>query len=163
MGGVLENNFQIIAEILQAIAVLMGVGLVLSALMQLKKHAESRGMMGGQAPMAGPMVTLIAGAMLLALPDFIGAAVLAFWGSNSEQAYPGGGSGWHAIIPAVLMFVRVIGVGSFIRGIVLLSRTGSQQSQPGSLGKALIHIFAGVLCVHITGTISLIGSILGLS
>jgi len=161
--ALLENNFQLIAEILQAVAVLMGVGMVLAALFQLKKHAESRGMMGGQASMAGPMMLLVSGAMLLVLPDFITTAVLAFWGQSSDQAYNGGPTGYQSLVPAILMFVRVIGVGSFIRGVVLLSRSSGQQTQPGTLGKAMIHMFAGILCVHITGTISLIGSILGLA
>jgi intracellular multiplication protein IcmC len=119
-------------------------------------------MMGGQASMAGPAILLVAGAMLLALPDFIGAWTLAFWGSSTDLSYDSGSSVWSQMVPAVMMLVRVVGVGSFIRGVVLLARSGAQQSQPGTLGKAIIHMVAGVLCVHILGTVSLIGSILGL-
>ena len=67
-------------------------------------------------------------------------------------------------MPAILVFVRVVGIGSFIRGIVLLSRSGDhQRSQPGMLGKALIHILAGVLLIHIVGTMDLLEDILGLA
>ena len=30
--------------------------------------------------------------------------------------------------------------------------TGGQGGQPGQLGKALIHLLGGILCVHIHGT-----------
>ncbi len=160
---VLSQNFTIIADIMETVAVLIGVCLMIGGIFQLKRYGESRTMMSGQHSIAGPLVMLVSGAMLLILPSFIGAAVLALWGTSSPLTYGGDSSGYSSLVPPILLFVRVIGVGAFIRGIVLLSRTGSQQSQAGSLGKALMHILAGVLCVHILGTIDLLEQILGLT
>jgi intracellular multiplication protein IcmC len=166
MGGeaaLLTQNFQIIADILETISVLMGVAFTLGGLFQLKKYGESRTMMSTQHSVVGPLLMLIAGAMLMILPTFIGAALLAFWGDSSPLSPAGGSSAMSTLMPPILMFVRIVGVGSFIRGIVLLSRSGGQQAQQGTLGKALIHIFAGVLCVHVVGTMDLLSQIMGMS
>lgn len=165
MGGeaqILTYNFNIIAEILTSISLLIGVGMTLSGIFQLKKHAEQRGA-GSGGSVAGPLVMLVCGGALCILPALIGSALLAFWGTNSPMVYQGGPSGYDQLMPPVIMFVRIVGVGSFIRGIVLLSKSGGHQSQPGTFGKAIVHIFAGVLLVHILGTIDLLKQIMGWS
>ena len=160
---ILTQNFQIIADILETVAVIMGVGLTLGGIFQLKKYGESRTMMSGQHSIAGPLMMLLAGAMLMILPTFIGSALLAFWGTASPLSVPGAtSSSYGALETPIVIFVRVVGVGSFIRGIVLLSRTGGQQAQHGTLGKAIIHIFGGILCVHIIGTMDLLKQLLGM-
>ncbi len=159
----LTNNFIIMSYILHTVAVVIGVSLTLGGVFQLKKHAEQRSMMSTQHSAAGPILMIICGGTLLILPAFIDATLLAFWGHKSPLTYDGGPTGYSAMVPPILVFVRVIGVGAFIRGIVLLSKCGSQQSQPGTLGKALVHIIAGILCVHILGTIDLLQNIMGLT
>ena len=162
--ALLTQNFTTIASILQIVAVLMGVGLVLGGIFQFKKYGEMRTQMSAQMSAAGPLMMLVAGAMLLTLPTFIGTALLAVWGDANPLSYSAGSTGIDALMPAILVFVRVIGVGSFIRGIVLLSRSGDhQRNQPGMTGKALIHILAGVLLIHIVGTMELLKDILGLA
>lgn len=158
----LTYNLGTIGDIIGTVALIMGIGIFLTGIFQMKKHGESRTMMSGQHTIAGPLMMLLAGAMLMALPTVIDSALLAFWGTSSPLAPPQAPAGYSGLETPILMFVRIIGVGSFIRGIVLLSRSGSHQGQPGTLGKALIHMFAGVLCVHIVGTLDLIDSILGL-
>lgn len=162
MGNLLIKNFTIIAQIMNVFAITAGVFLTFMAIMEFKKMGEQRSMMSQHHGAMKPMILLLTGAMLLILPSFTGTAMLAFWGHTSDMAYSGDTSGYASLGPAVLTFVRLIGLGSFIRGIILLSRAGGQQSQPGAVGKALIHIFAGVLCLHIVDTMSLLGSILGI-
>ena len=158
----LENNFQTLANIAETVSVMLGLVFVFSAIFQFKKMGEQRSMMG-QHSAAGPVIMLVCGAALLILPQFIGAAALAFWGQQSDVMYTGGPTGYHPLIPPILMLVRLVGVVAFIRGIVMLSKTGSQQGQQGQLGKALTHIFSGILCVHIMQTIDLLQTILGLN
>lgn len=161
--ALLTQNFQIISIIIENIAIIMGVGFTLAGLFQLKKYGESRTMMSQQHSIAGPLLMLLAGAMLLILPTFVGSMLLAFWGTSSPLSYSGGPAGYSSLVPPVLMFVRIIGVIAFIRGIVLLARSGGQQSQQGTFGKAMIHIFAGILCVHILGTMDLLEQLLGMT
>lgn len=161
MGNLLIQNFTTIAQIMNIFAITAGVFLTFMAIMEFKKMGEQRSMMSQQHGAMKPTILLLCGAMLLILPSFLGTAMLAFWGHTSDMAYLGDTSGYSSLAPAVLAFVRLIGLGSFIRGIILLSRAGGQQSQPGVIGKALIHIFAGILCLHVVETMNLLGSILG--
>lgn len=161
MGDLLIQNFTIIAQIMNIFSITAGIFLTLMAIMEFKKMGEQRSMMSQQHGAIKPTILLLCGAMLLILPSFIGTAMLAFWGHMSDLSYSTDLSGYGSLTPAVLAFVRLIGLGSFIRGIILLSRAGGQQSQHGMIGKALIHIFAGILCLHVVETLSLLGNILG--
>ncbi|PIZ04162.1 MAG: type IV secretion protein IcmC [Gammaproteobacteria bacterium CG_4_10_14_0_8_um_filter_38_16] len=158
----LTNHFLLIASSVNAVAWVMGVGMFIGGFYELKKYGETRTMMSSQMSIAGPLVMILSGVLLIVLPNFIGTALLAFWGDASPLSYQGSTDGYSALIPPILIFVRIIGVGSFIRGIVLLARSGGHHGQPGSLGKALIHMLAGLLCVHILGTIDLLKELLGM-
>ncbi len=158
---ILSQNFEYLARILQVIAIAIGLALFLGAFFKLKKYGEQRTMMSMQMTMAGPLLMIISGSALLILPTFIGTALLALWGNSNPLQYSGDTTGLGAFIPPILMFVRVIGVGSFIRGLVLLARSGDHQGQQGTMGKALIHILAGILCVNIVGTVDLLEALLG--
>ncbi|OGT67828.1 MAG: hypothetical protein A3J38_02160 [Gammaproteobacteria bacterium RIFCSPHIGHO2_12_FULL_45_9] len=160
--SLLTNNFIIMSYILQKVAVILGLALILSGFFQLKKYGEQRSMMSTQMSAFGPTLMIICGSVLLILPEAIGAAVLAFWGTNNPLSYDGGPSGYSALIPPLLIMVRVVGVGSFIRGVILLAKSGGQHGQPGQTGKAFTYIIAGVFCIHILGTIDLLENIMGL-
>lgn len=163
MGDLLIQNFTIIAQILNIFSITAGVFLTLAGIFEFKKMGDQRSMMSQQHGAMKPTVLLLCGAMLLILPTFIGTIMISFWGNVSDLSYSGNTSGYGSLAPAVLVFVRIIGLGSFIRGIIMLSRAGGQQAQHGMIGKALIHIFAGVLCLHVVETMNLLGSILGLT
>ena len=160
--SILSNNFIIMSYILQKVAVFIGIALTFSGIMQFKKYGEQRSMMSSQMSAAGPALLVICGAALMILPSVIGAALISVWGSNSPLSYEGGPTGYSSLVPAIVILVRVVGVGSFIRGIVMLSKTGGQQSQPGTTGKAFMHILAGVMCIHILGTVGVVENMLGL-
>ena len=103
---------------MQAIAIAIGIGLFLGGFFKLKKYGEQRTMMSAQMTMSGPLLMIISGSALLILPTFISTALLALWGNSNPLQYSGDTSGLGAFIPPILMFIRIIGVGSFIRGLV---------------------------------------------
>ncbi len=111
--------------------------------------------MSHQLSLAGPLMMFVAGSLLLALPTFIKFSLLTFMGSDNPMSLYVAGYN----VNPLLVFVRIVGIGSFVRGIVLLSRSGHQQGQQGTLGKALIHMGAGILCIHVVGTYQLLTSI----
>ena len=163
---ILMNNLGIIANIMETVGVLMGIGLFVGGMFQLKRYGEMRTMMSSQMSIAGPVMTLLAGVALLCSPLFIGTLLASFWGPTGVTDLPYDGdtsNGWAQYIPAVLMLVRLIGVYAFMRGFVMAARTGSGHAQPGTVGKVLSMIGAGILCVHIMGTIQLLESIFGFS
>lgn len=163
MGETFIRNLSIMAQIMNYVSIATGIFLTMAALFEFKKIAEQRNMMQHHGAVR-PVILLLCGAALLALPTVLGTALLSFWGQASDLAYPTSAStGFASLEPAVIQFIRLVGLGAFIRGIFLLSRTGGHQSQPGAIGKALIHMLAGVLCLHIMQTIALMKSILGVS
>ena len=168
LGGVdptqLMGNLGLMAVIFQDISIIMGLGLFMFGLFRLKRYAEARTMMSHQMTIAGPLMLLIGGTMFLCFPLVLRTALFNFWSTThpNPMAYAGGDS-YEQLIPPIVIFVRLIGVGSFMRGVLLFSRVGGEQSQPGTLSKACIHMFAGILCIHILGTVDLLRSIFGMS
>lgn len=154
------NNLHHFASILQILSIMGGVALFVAALFEFKRYGEMRTFMSHQMTMARPLSMMLGAIMLLIMPLMIGTLMLAFWGSANPMAYtPTTTSGWAPLIPVIIMFVRVVGVFAFIRGIFLISRSG-QQGQPGQLSKAILHLFGGILCINIVATEQLMHAIL---
>ncbi len=162
------NNFNLmqsigyLGDMVQAIGIIGGVSLIFSGIFALKRYGEMRTMMSQQMTVAGPLMKLVAGAVLISLPVALSTFLQAFWSTANPVTYHAQSSTDALLIPPVLMFVRLIGVGSFIRGWFLMSRIGPN-SQPGTMTKGITHIFAGILLVHILGLYNLITSVLSLN
>lgn len=62
---------------------------------------------------------------------------------------------WDEVIDPVMKIMQVIGLVALIRGISSLTRLAGQ-SQPGVLGKAVVHIVGGTLAINIYGTVDVI-------
>ena len=162
--SLLTQNFEIIAWMMKYIAMFMGICFVFVGLFEFKKYGEMRTQMSAQHSVAGPLMWLLAGAMLLILPKFLAGALLAVWGTDSPLSYSARpGDPLSSLIPPILIFIRIVGVGAFIRGIAMLAKSGGQHSQQGTVGKAVIHMITGILLVHIVGTMELVEQILGFS
>lgn len=162
--AIMIENFGTLAIIFQSLSVMFGVGLFMGGMFVLKKYGETRTFMSQHMTIAAPLMMLFAAVMMLLLPTMINTALFAFWGDYTPEHYDGSGGGWHEYVPVVLIFVRLIGVGSFMRGIFLLSRVGGQHGgQQGIIGKSLIHLFGGILLIHILGTWELLKRIMDMA
>lgn len=163
---ILTQNLGLIADVMQTLAVLIGLALFIGGMFELKRYGEMRTMMSAQMTIAGPLAKLLAGVGMLFSPLLMGTLLVSFWGPGGQSDLPYDGSttnGWSQYVPAVLMLVRIVGVYAFMRGFVMAAHSAGQHARPGTAGKVLVHIFAGILCVHVMGTIQLIESILGLN
>lgn len=157
--SIMLQNIGEIANILNVVAIIIGIGLFLGGLFQLKRYGEMRTMMSQQMSIWAPLSMILAGCFLLILPYTITTLLRAFWGPGQTLPLAYHATGSHNIetyIPVVLAFVRLVGVGAIIRGCVLFSRAGHQGGQPGTTGKAVMHLFGGILCVHVLGTVDLV-------
>lgn len=161
----LENSLSSLADIVEYIAILMGVSMVLSSLFLFKKYGQMRTFMSQQLTMTKPMLTLIGGAALLILPTFVGTAERMFWGQSwyAQSMSLDVGSDWTGLVKPVFMLVRLLGVLALIRGISLASKASGQQSQPGSGSKAAIHFIAGILCINIDATARILANVFDFS
>ena len=145
--------------IVQVVSIMMGLGLFMGGMFTLKRYGEMRTFMSHQMTLWAPMAMIIAGATLLVLESTISTSLLAFWGQGNTSPLAYAGSTSHnidAYVPVINAFVRLIGVCAIIRACMLFSRSGAQGSQPGTIGKAVLHLLGGVLCIHIIGTARLV-------
>lgn len=154
------HNLETLGGILQAIAIGIGVGLVLSGFFKLMRYGQMRSFMSQQMSLMGPMALIVSGVFMLSIPTTIHLFLSTVWTNTNPIRYQSSGASWDEIFVAIKMFVRVLGVIAIMRGILLLSRLGSQ-GQPGTAGKAGMYIFGGILSVHIQGTIDIIKSFYG--
>lgn len=158
------HNLDTLGSILQTVSIITGLGLFMGGIFTMKRYGETRTFMSYHMTLAAPLMMMLAGVLLLVLPTSIDSALFAFWSTATPLHYGGNTEGWDQYIPAVVIFVRLIGVGAMMRGFVMLSRTGGGHgAQPGTLGRAMVHIFGGLLCVHILGTVNLLMSLFDLT
>jgi cytochrome c biogenesis protein CcdA len=141
----LEHNISIVTGIAEGFSLITGILFILLGIMELKRFAEARGMMGQQHSVAKPLLMMLCGSALVALPSILPAIVSVIFASSQDDNYnpttPGLGG--------LVMFLKFLGLCSIIKGIIMLSKTGGNGAQPGMRGKSFIHIFAGVLLLHI--------------
>lgn len=67
--------------------------------------------------------------------------------------------GFDGSISAILMFVQMLGVIAFIRGLLILKALG--ENKDGAMGRALTHIFGGAAAMNITWAVSMLASTIG--
>ena len=160
----LTQNLTIVAKIIETVAVFLGWLLFFVSIYKFKRYGEMRTMMSMHMNIMGPVSVLVASALLLLFPQFVSTLVVTVWGVGNQNPLPyrGPTDDWGMFIKPVLMFLRILGIISIIRGVILLSRLGESQSQPGQGGKAAMHLVGGLLSVHIMYTIELLKNIFGL-
>src|SRR3990167_1208310 len=136
--------------ILQSVAIGLGVALMLGSLLKFKRYGESRTFMSQQSSIGRPVGMLISAVCLLCFPLVINTLRLSIFGDVSPLAYPAMSSPEsNQMIKPVIALIRIVGIIGIMRGIILMSRAGGEQAQPGSIGKAMLHIIGGLMCVQI--------------
>ncbi len=146
----LTEGLGTIATITQDFGVAMGVCLFITCLFKFKRYGEARTMMSYQHTAIKPLVMLFCSVCLMCLPLFMQTMLLALWGSSSPLAYPDFmDANENAMMQPLIQFARLVGIMGVMRGLMLLSRAGGEQGQPGGVGKAVLHIIGGLLCVNI--------------
>lgn len=109
---------------------------------------------------AGPFVYIVVGTLLLYFPTIFEICLYTIFGTANvgeleATASTGGYSvyEWDRIYSIITRYCRLVGVISFFRGLILLSRSGEPGVQPGSITRGIIHIVSGVMIYNIRGTV----------
>jgi hypothetical protein len=131
---VLLTNLAYITGILSDISVLVGIFFIIGSVLVFKRYGEMRGIMSHQ-------MTIDASPLSIATTGI---------------------DDWDSLMQAVVLLTRIIGVVALTRGLCMLGKAGSQNRQPGAIGRGCIFVVAGVLCIHIVGTIYLLEYTLGI-
>lgn len=154
---ILLRVFSFIAAIVFAI---MGI-------LRLIKHSENggRGTLG-----AGTLMTLLMAGVFAGMGSMMDAVTLSMFGADGQEqtlalAYNFGGTvndKANATLKAVLVFVQILGMISFVRGFLMLRAITDGASQ-SSMTAAFTHIFGGAIAANIALLVQLVQTTLGLS
>jgi intracellular multiplication protein IcmC len=167
MMNALKNNVGPVIRLATVVSYILGIWFMISAILELKMVGQSHGMMSQKMGMGGPLMRFAIGAVLIYFPSTIDIATSTLWGvgSDSLTSYVvEAGDPFGPAKEGVLLIIKAVGVVSFIRGFVILSHSTNQSgSQPGTVGKGIVHIIGGILAINIWATIEIIKNSLGFS
>ena len=163
----LDRSMPGIGQFLLGLCYLMGLGFVVSAVWRLKKFGHRTAFMHTETGIIAPLVLFLMGVLLLYTPglfkifNYTLFANTDFQNISDWQSQHTGGK-WMPVISPMLQLIQVIGLVSFIRGWLVLSRATNAQSQPGNVSKGIVYVISGILAMNVTRTIDLITTSLGL-
>jgi len=107
---------------------------------------------------AGPAVYIVMGMFLLYFPNIFETALYTLDGTTSLGEATDTGThtsvNWDQIYSLITRYCRLIGVISFFRGLVLMSKSGEPGTQPGTITRGMIHLVAGVMIYSVWGTVA---------
>jgi len=119
----------------------------------------------------GTIMTFFTGAALISYNQLVAGVTTSFFSSPAtatfaQMQYTDGMSAdelasAHTVISAILRFVLIIGLFSFVRGIFII-RGAAEGSQQASVMSGLTHIIAGTLCVNVGSLLNVIQATLGI-
>jgi intracellular multiplication protein IcmC len=142
-------------------AYIIGMIFALRALYYLKIYGQSQTMMAGHSNLKTPLILFLCSAALIFAPTAFQTITQTFFATTNPLAWepPAGGMG---TTTAILNFVALVGVISFVRGWVQLSHLAQQGgSHPNAFGKAMTHIIGGVLAINIKAVVSVMQNTFG--
>ncbi len=163
---VIEQNLRALIPFVAATSYVMGVVFITVAVFKLKRYGEMRTMMSSNVNIAGKISLIIVGLMLLYLPTTLETFNLTIFGNSqvelfSDQQNFGAAS---EVMKVVVLAIRLIGLISFVRGCVILSKLGAEGgAQPGMMGKGMLHIIGGILAWNILATWNVVLASIGYS
>ncbi|MBS0286287.1 MAG: hypothetical protein JSR17_03275 [Proteobacteria bacterium] len=165
----LSKAFSSIEHLIVAITYVIGLSLIVRGIMMYRIFANQTFGSAQRGEIAGPMVHLVIGAILLYLPSTLTSSLGTIFGSSEiGQASDlinyqtlSSSEKWQKLTNVVVEYMVLIGLIAFVRGWVILSKMGHSGSQPGSIGKGLVHIIGGILLINIVDTVNLLGCTFG--
>lgn len=167
----LSNAFNNIENLVVAVTYIIGLSLIVRGVMMYRIFANQTFGSAQRGEIAGPMVHLVVGALLLYLPSTLTTSLTTvFATSNIGQAsdiiaYSALSSAeqWQKLTNVVTEYMTLIGLIAFVRGWVILSKMAHSGSQPGTIGKGMVHVIGGILLVNIVDTVNILACTFGYS
>jgi len=162
--GMLMNIAQTVPAFMQlvtATAYVMGMWFVIMGVNGLKHFGEARASHSPEHSLKGPLIQMTVGTLLLYLPSSVQSGLETFWTNPSPYAYTKEAADqWSVLIQDSYSIMQFIGTVAVIRGFLILNQLAGQ-AQPGTFGRALTHIIAGILCINIYGFLQMLNATLG--
>lgn len=146
----IQNNLQAIITFAIATSYVMGLFFCFYAVLKLKQYGERSTMQPGQGSLGRSVALFVIGIMLLYLPSTMSVFSYTVWNTTDPKLFPRPGSAgeFFDVFKTLILAIRVAGIISFIRGWVLLVQVANEKGQPGTVGKAILHLLGGVLAFN---------------
>ncbi|MEY3183093.1 MAG: hypothetical protein RLZ35_1078 [Pseudomonadota bacterium] len=173
-----------LTQLLLAFSFVVGIALIWRAIGMMKKFGQMNTMQSQPGEVSGPLVYLVVGAVLIWIPTTTGILTESVFGTSAEKLFSGNtfdysnlGSGsqllsyvsgstleaqWSAIANTLVLYIQFIGLIAFIRGWIIVSKSGQPGVQPGSITKGVIHIIGGIIAINFVEFINLLKETLGM-
>lgn len=164
--ALIMQNLDYVADILQSVQVIIGLMLLGTGINGLVKHGHTRGSMTQQGSLASPITRFFCGVALLTSFTWINTVLYAFFGDASPESNPFANSSdaLSQLYEPAMMIIQCIGIGAFMKAVLIFSRSGSaQHQQPGMIGKGFVFAASSIMCIHIKTTMLLVLSFFGFS
>jgi intracellular multiplication protein IcmC len=153
-------NFMLL---ITALAYVMGMYFVFKGVMGLREFGESRTMMTSSHSLKGPLIFIGIGTALCYLPSSVSVGLNTFWSDPNPYGYVNATTDqWSTLYEDCFLFIQLIGVFTFIRGLVVMTQLGGQGGQPGTFAKGVTLIIAGAICINLYDFINMLYNTLGL-
>jgi intracellular multiplication protein IcmC len=169
----ITQSFSNIQSLIYATTYVIGVGLVVKGLMMAKIFGSQTMASTQRGELAGILIHIFIGALLIYVPSTLDTSLVTVFGTgtagvkgyNDLLAYQSlsGSEQWTALSQIALKYLTLIGMIAFVRGWLLLAKLGHSGSQPGGLGKGLMHVIGGVLLINGVETFNILARTLGYS
>jgi intracellular multiplication protein IcmC len=158
-----------LTRLIVAISYVTGVALAIRGIMMYRIFANQTHGSSQRGELAGPMVFLIVGVILIYFPTTISSSMLTVFGTPFlspttellEYESLNRLAKWSQLKWVMLKYMSLIGLLAFLRGWIILSKMGHSGSQPGSIGKGITHIVGGILLINIVQTVQIFARTLG--
>lgn len=164
----LSAAFGSITKLIVALSYVIGVGMMAKGVMSYRIFANQTFGSAQRGELAGPMVWLFVGALLVYLPATMDSTMITVFGtddvgdSSELIAYAGATTAdWAKIAEVVIQYIKLIGFIAFVRGWIILSKMGHSGAQPGSIGKGIIHVVGGILLINVVDTVKILAQTFG--
>lgn len=161
----LAASIPALQDLVASLAYLIGLSFVGNALYKLRMIGDYRHMMSQPTDLKGPMGSLLIGVILLYLPSALDSVTYTLWNkAEGLMAYSPttGTPEFEEIVNVMFQIIRFVGLVAFIRGWMILAKLGDHSNQ-GGIGKAVAHIFGGVMAYHIDATVYVVMATFGLA
>lgn len=163
----LSRSYAGFFKLITAGAYLMGIAMAMRGIYYLKLYGDARTMMSSQANLKIPVIYLFVAGVFMYMPSMIHSLTMTAFGTteitplnyNTDKL---GGLNIQAT-NAILGFIQVVGLISFVRGWMIVAKSAQGASQGASFGKGFTHVIGGILAINIVGTKNALWSTLGLS
>lgn len=160
-----------VVDIIQVIAVLVGLWFISEALLRLVKASKGHHGYGQSWGMSSPLVGLCIGSALINFGFTVSTMVQSFFGDQveysnivaySQQLNYGTGE-MQAVIQGLAALVVAFGAYAILEGFFYWKKCADGRSGEDYFRKGLTHILGGAAAVNIVGTINLLSGSMGVN